>query len=104
MRLARDMGTVRELFPEGIGHLLDLPYRLFDAIQRALMILSWPENLAEDEQPPQRIWDDNERLNEWFANVKQKRKQEAETRSGEWNHHIDDPVQNKAALELIPAG
>jgi hypothetical protein len=104
VRLARDMGTVRELFPEGVGHLLDLPYVLFDAIQRALMILGWHENLLEEEQPPRRIWADNERLNEWFADVKRKRKQEADDTSRGLNRKIDDPVQNQGALELIPVG
>lgn len=99
MRLARDFGTVRELFPPGIKSIRDLPHTVFDAIGRALMFLGFQE-LPEDEQPPKRIWMDGERLTGWFEEVRRKRRREMEGGS-DWNREIEDPVQNQAALELM---
>lgn len=98
MRLARDFGTVRELFPPGIKSILDLPHTIYDAITRALMFLSFRE-LPENEQPPERIWMDGEKLTGWFEEVRRQRAREHDT--SDWNREIEDPVQNQAALELM---
>lgn len=96
VRLVRDTGTVRELFPEGVDDVRDLPHTLFDAIQRASVFIAW-EQLAEEEQPPRRIWLDGEALTEWFNEVKRKRRSEADP-----NHQvIEDPVENDAAKSLF---
>ena len=93
MRLARDVGSVSGLFPD-FDDLLDLPHVLFDAIQRALFYLSF-EELAKDEVPPKRIWGDDERLQEWFDEVRRRRA------SGDSSKQIEDPVDNEAAKGLI---
>lgn len=97
MRLARDLGSSRDLFPEGIEKLTDLPHTLFTAIQTALTFLSFDE-LEEDERPPKRIWLDGEAMKDWFREVKRKRK---EKYGGDGHQPIDDPVQNAAAKGLI---
>lgn len=97
VRLARDFGTIRELFPDWVVDVRDLPYPLFDAIRQAETVLSWEENLPEDEMPPKRIWDEPEALQEWFAEVKRKRDRQAK---GE-DKDIEDPVDNEAAKALI---
>lgn len=91
---------MRELFPPGIKSIRDLPHTIFDAIGHALMFLSFGE-LPEDEQPPKRIWMDGPKLTEWFEDVRRKRARESE--GGDWNRHIEDPVQNQAALDLMGA-
>jgi hypothetical protein len=95
VRFARDFGTVRELLPDGITRLVDAPWRLFDAIYRAIAILGF-EQLPRDEQPPEAIWLDNRALRDWFKAVDAKREREADP-----NKQIEDPVQNDAASALI---
>lgn len=96
MRLARDLGTVDHLIPPHINGLMDLPAKLAEAIHRALTCLSFDE-LLDDERPPRRIWTDNRKLKEWFAQVS-KRRQE---KYGGSSREIEDPVQNQAAQELL---
>jgi len=96
VRLARDMGTVSELYPEGRS-LLDLPHALFTAIRQGLAFLGF-EELPLDEQPPRSIWLDAEALNEHFDEVKRRRKESASP------DPIEDPVTNEAARSLIPRG
>ncbi len=43
------------------------------AVNDALTVLSWFENLPEDEQPPRQFWWSDELLNKWFTNVREKR-------------------------------
>lgn len=81
------------LFPPGIERLDDMPYTLFRAINRAVAILSW-EELPEKERPPKSLWDDDERLVEWFDRIKRNRDREAEGQG------IEDPVENDMAKGL----
>jgi hypothetical protein len=53
-----------------------VPWFLQVAIEHALTILGWFENLQKEEVPPEHIWEDGEGLDEWFASVKAKRDQE----------------------------
>jgi len=46
-----------------------------EAITEALRVLSWYENLPEDEQPPRKMWHSDKLLGEWFEDVDRKRKQ-----------------------------
>jgi hypothetical protein len=100
VRLARDMGTVRELFPPWFNELLDLPHPLFEAIRLAFLFLSW-EELPDDERPAPRIWLDPKRLKEHFEAVKRKRAREMSGGASDWNRAIEDPVDNEAARGLI---
>lgn len=67
---------------------------MFNAIRFALTFLSF-EELESHERPPKRIWLDSDALNDWFANVKKQRTEQASGKA------IDDPVQNEAAKSLI---
>lgn len=102
MRIARDLGEVSILFPEGVDRLDDLPYTIHDAITTALLYLGW-EELPQDEQPKKRIWDQPEKLKEHFEWVKRKR--EAEYGGGK-DAIKDKPIEgetedNDAASLLI---
>jgi hypothetical protein len=44
------------------------------AINESLDVLSWFENLPDDEQPPRSIWWSEALQAEWFRNVKENRK------------------------------
>lgn len=37
------------------------------------MVLSWHENLPDEERPPRHIWWSEELLDEWFENVREER-------------------------------
>jgi hypothetical protein len=61
------------------------------------MVIGFDE-LEEQERPPRRIWLDNERLSEWFKEIKRKRN---ERYGGKGSGAIEDPVANDAARSLI---
>jgi hypothetical protein len=88
---------VAELLPDGVDDLRDCPHVLFQAIRAALVVLSFDE-LAEDERPPRRIWNDGEQLSEWFKEIKRKRE---EKYSDKGPGPIEDPVNNEAARGLL---
>lgn len=93
VRIARDLGTVSHLLPEGVSSVRDLPYTLHRAIKMALTFLSF-EELPPEDMPPRNIWLDGKALNEWFDDVRQRQKQKMDGRE------IDDPVRN-GALDLL---
>jgi hypothetical protein len=97
VRIARDFGTVAQLLPDGIADVRDCPHTLFSAIRAALMVIGFDE-LDEDERPPRRIWLDNDRLADWFKEVRRRRK---EKYSAKEPGPIDDPVENDAARSLL---
>lgn len=99
VRIARDLGDVSELLPKGIDHLADCPYNIHDAITKALLFLSFNEELDQEERPPKRIWLDPPRLKEWFDAVKKQREKKYGV---DGKKEIEGPsVENKAAKNLI---
>lgn len=96
--MARDFGTVAELYPPGITDLRDVPAIWFDAIRKALTFISWQENLEEDEVPKRAIWLDPDRLEQHFAAVKQARKEKYDIKGG---GEIENPVENPAAKTMV---
>ena len=99
VRIARDLGSVSDLLPEGITNLADCPYNIHDAITKALLFLSFAEELEEGERPPKRIWLDPPRLKKWFDAVKLKREEKYGT---DGKKGIEGPaVDNGAAKHLI---
>lgn len=65
-----------------------------EAIRLASVFLSF-EELPRDEQPPRRIWLDQEQLRGWFDDVERRRDGRYGARA------IEDPVDNLAAQGLI---
>lgn len=98
MRIARDFGTVSELYPPGITDIREIPHLWFDAIRKAIVFLSFEENLEKEERPPKSIWLDKDKLETHFAWVEQRRK---ERYSGKGDEEIKDPVENDAAKALL---
>jgi hypothetical protein len=58
------------------------------AIEQALMILSWRENLSRDELPPEYLWEDSKGLELWWGRVEEKRRDGFSTGSASGS---DDP-------------
>lgn len=69
-----------------------MPWYLQVAIEHALTILSWYENLQEDERPPEHLWEDAEGLEQWWKYVEQKRSDGMETDRG-----VPDPAHTDQA-------
>jgi hypothetical protein len=98
VRIARALGDVSRLLPEGVSHLGDCPFTLHRAITDALRVLSY-EEFPVAERPPRRIWEDAERLNEWWSKIDSERKAK---------FGLDDTTEEgpyeENALELISRG
>ena len=45
------------------------------AVNHAHVVLSWQENLTEDEIPPEWMWSLDDELETWFDDVKEARKE-----------------------------
>ena len=50
-----------------------MPHDLVYALNEALTVLSWHENLPKDEIPPRHIWWDSEAVEDWFRKVQEAR-------------------------------
>lgn len=98
VRVVRDMGNVQALMPPFVDSFLDLPATLFRAIQVALMVCGWYDQLEEEEMPPKHLWLDAKAVKHWLAQVRENRK------SGRGGDAIEDPVRNAAAEGLVVGG
>lgn len=69
-------------------------------------MLSWFENLPEDEQPPRHIWHSDKLLSDWFEDVELKRKQKSSGKHVSSYEDADDaPMMGNELVnreDLIP--
>jgi hypothetical protein len=78
------MGSV--LFPQGVSSIEDVPADLALAIDHGFKILSWQENLQEEEMPPKWMWHLDWELEKWFEEVEIARK-------SKYNSNPDDNLE-----------
>lgn len=88
------------LLPDGIDHLLDLPYTHFDAIRDALGYLSF-EELPRDERPPRAIWRDPKAIRAWFRDVEAERERKFGANKGVYDEPIEGPVSENDVEALL---
>lgn len=69
------------------------------AVNHALMVISWHENLPKDEQPPRHIWWSAELLDEWFRNVEEDRSSRSTKRSSSYQDADDAPMSENVYAE-----
>ena len=69
------------------------------AVNHALMVISWYENLPKDEQPPRHIWWSGELLDEWFRNVEEGRSSRSAKRSSSYEDADDAPMSTNVLAE-----
>lgn len=62
------------MYPSGVNCVEDLPHDFHGAIEHALRILSWQENLPSDEMPPRWMWNLEWELDIHFKKVDKQRK------------------------------
>ena len=77
----RDGGSLTSIFPGGVGNSEDVPWDFVAALSHALRILSWQENLVEEEIPPEWMWSFEDELEIWFEEVDRARKDKYSTSS-----------------------
>ena len=73
------------------------------AVNTGLTVISWAENLPEDEQPPRSIWWSEELLDSWFKDVRTRRDEKyGRSRSSRTSYQQADDVpmsDNELAAE-----
>ncbi len=75
------------------------------AVNTALMVISWHENLPKDEQPPRHIWWSADLLDEWFRNVEEERNSRSTASRSSYDEADDVPMAGNVLAEgLRPTG
>lgn len=82
VRIARDAGDVSSLLPPGVKSLYDAPHLFVDALRTALYFLSF-EELEKHERPPKKYWLNNDKMNQWWADVEANRRSKSGNPGGE---------------------
>lgn len=67
--LSQQTGSFKSLVPKGYN-FSTIPTDLFNAIEQAFRILSWQENLGQDEMPPEWTWNLDWEIEAWFKKIK----------------------------------
>ena len=80
-RLFRDGGSLISIFPGEVDNVEDVPWDFMYALTHAFRILSWQENLLEEERPPEWMWPFEDELEIWFEEVDRARKEKYSTDS-----------------------
>jgi hypothetical protein len=97
VRIARDTGDISSLFPAGVTNVADLPFTLYEAIRAALYFLSFEEVPDPEDRPPKYLWLDEERLAQWWKEVRERREAKFKGEPA-----INDMPQNQALKEIFP--
>lgn len=77
VRAAKLSGNGASLYPDGISSIEDMPWDIAQAIEWALRVISWEENLLSEDMPPHWMLAFDEELTEWFEEIKIKREMES---------------------------
>lgn len=88
------------MFPKGID-IHNVPNDLFTAVEHALRVLSWQENLPADECPPAWMWNLDWEIEEWFKKLKIERENKYGNSSstGEINDEGDEMFEDNVYFE-----
>lgn len=77
------------------------------AVNTALTVLSWFENLPKEEQPPRELWWSGKLLDDWFTEVRERRDQKSgggSKKRSSWDDGTDVPLtDNELATEMREA-
>lgn len=78
---------------------------LVQAVNEALMVLSWHENLPKAEVPPRNLWWSGDLLDIWFEDVERRRKKESSGTQSTYDKADEVPSMGNQLVdreELIP--
>lgn len=84
-------GSGVSILPRGVTSVEDIPSDLANAIDHGYKILSWQENLQENEMPPRWMWHLDWELEEWFKGVEAARKNPTDDREETVLERNEDP-------------
>lgn len=70
------------------------------AIEHALNVLTWHENLQKDEIPPEHLWEDAEGLEQWWQWIEDKRADGRDSVAPTNRSGDDDPDPGMAENDL----
>jgi hypothetical protein len=73
VRSAQQLGTITVLYPDECDRATQIPWFLQAAIEHALTILNWFENLPKNEVPPKHVWADPDGLELWWKKIEERR-------------------------------
>jgi hypothetical protein len=71
--IAKSTSTNAFIYPE-INNITTMPHDLHSAVEHALRIISWQENLSSDEMPPRWMWNLDWEIDAHFERVDSARK------------------------------
>ena len=91
----RHGGNQQVLFPVGCERIEEVPADLMLAIEHAHRVLSWRENLPNDEMPPAWMWHIESELDSWFKKVEEKRKDRGNSGSDDDDSGSSGGIQNE---------
>lgn len=83
-------------WPEGIHKASNV---LVQAVNEALMVLGWYENLPKEEVPPRNIWWSGELLDDWFQDVEKRRDRKASGRQSTYEQADDSPSMGNQLVD-----
>lgn len=92
--MARSAGGLQTIFPEGTT-IETVPHDFHSAVDHALRVLSWQENLPGDEMPPRWMWTLDWEIDKHFTIVESKRKskyggssEDSESEDAVWEDNV----------------
>lgn len=71
------------------------------AVNEALMVISWHENLPKDEVPPRHIWWSGDLLDNWFEDVDRRRKRKTTGKSSTYDEADETPSMGNQLAEEV---
>jgi hypothetical protein len=70
------------------------------AMNHALTVISWHENLPKEDLPPRQIWYSGEKVDNWFKDVEDKRSQNRPSgKSSSYDDADDVPMSTNELVE-----
>ena len=70
------------------------------AIEHALQILNWHENLSKEDVPPEYLWEDARGLEQWWDDVRARQEDGVATKRGRSSSRDDDdPTDSDEMVE-----
>ena len=79
----RDGGSITSIFPSGVDSVENIPSDFIFVLSHSLRVLSWQENLMDDERPPEWMWGFEDELEIWFEEVDRARKEKYKSGSSD---------------------
>jgi hypothetical protein len=71
------------------------------AVNEALTVISWHENLPKEEHPPRWIWWSNDLVEKWFKDVERRRKRKMSGKGSTYESADEVPMMGNELTDGI---